>query len=100
MMNEKTVTRSHEKPITEGYLAGGGALLVAILWILFDAFHPMIILALYLVAIICLSIATLWLLSKEKTIKEWYSGQPVRYYASGFIGLFYVLTSLALIVYG
>jgi NADH:ubiquinone oxidoreductase subunit 6 (subunit J) len=92
-------TQSREKPITEGYLAGGAALIVAILWLVLDAFNPVIIFTLYVIAIFCLSISTLWLLSKEKTIKEWLSGQPARLFTTGFVGLFFILTSVFLLYY-
>jgi hypothetical protein len=99
MDNEKLTTRSKDKPITEGYLAGGAALIVAILWLVFDAFHPLIIFTLYVIALFCLSLSTLWLLSKEKTIKEWFSGQPARLFTAGFVGLFFILASLVLILF-
>ena len=65
-----STTKLKDKSITEGYLAGGAALIVAVLWTVFDAFHPLIILPLYLMAIFCLSLSTFWLLSEKKTKKE------------------------------
>jgi hypothetical protein len=94
-----STTQSREKPITEGYLAGGAALIVAILWLVLDAYHPVIIFTLYAIALFCLSISTLWLLSKEKTIKEWITGRPAHLFTTGFVGLFFILTSVFLMFY-
>jgi hypothetical protein len=99
MDNLKSTTHTYNQPITEGYLAGGAALMVAVLWLVFDVFHPLMILALYTISFFCLSITTLWLLSKDKTIKDWFSGQPVRFISAGILGLFFVLSSLGLILY-
>ena len=71
--------RSRENPIAEGFLAGIATLLVTIAWIAHAPFHQMIVFALYLVALFCLSLSTLWVLSREKTIKEWFLHQTSRY---------------------
>ena len=94
-----STTRSSDKSITEGYLAGIGALLVTILWIIYAPFHQMIIFALYLVALFCLSLSTLWALSKEKTIREWFLNQRSRYLIVGgievaLIAVFFLVFSL------
>lgn len=65
-----STTRLKDKSITEGYLAGGAALIVAVLWTVFDAFHPLIILPLYIIAIFCLFLSTRWLITKEKAKKN------------------------------
>ena len=96
----KSKSQSNNHPITEGFLAGGSALIVAILWFVFDAFHPMIIFVLYAISFVCLSIATLWLLSNGKTIKEFFSGRPVNFIAAGMAGLFFIFSSITLIIYG
>ena len=77
--------RLRDKLITEGYLAGGSALIVTILWMVYSTFHPLVIFALFLVALFCLSLTTLWLLSKEATIKEWFKSQPLRYLIVGVV---------------
>ena len=100
MDNIKSTSQSNDHPITEGFLTGGAALLVAVLWFVFDAFHPLIIFVLYAISFLCLSITTLWLLSNNKTIKEFFTGRPVRHFAAGMAGLFFILSSLALIFYG
>ena len=96
----KSTSHSNNHPITEGLLAGGAALMLAILWLVFDAFHPLIIFVLYAISFVCLSITTLWLLSNDKTIKEFFTGRPVRYFAAGMAGLFFILSSITLIIYG
>jgi hypothetical protein len=68
-----------DKLITKGYLAGGSALIVIVLWMVYSLFHPLEIFALFLVALFCLSLTTLWLLSKEATIIEWFKSQPLRF---------------------
>ena len=65
-----STSKLKDKSITEGYLAGGAALLVAVLWTVFDAFHPLIILPLYIIAIFCLFLSTRWLIAKEKDKKN------------------------------
>jgi len=77
--------RLRDKPTTEGFLAGGSALMVTILWMVYSPFHPLVIFALFLVALFCLSLNTLWLLSKEATIKEWFISQPLRYLIVGVV---------------
>lgn len=73
------------KPITEGYLAGLATLIVTFLWIDDAPFSPWIILPLYLIGLICLTISTLWILSKERPIKEWVSQRPSRYFSIGLL---------------
>ena len=77
--------QSKDKPVSEGYLVGVAALLVTILWMFFAPFHPMIIFTLYLIALFCLSLSTLWILAKEKTIKEWFFDQTARFLTVGVI---------------
>jgi hypothetical protein len=84
-----STSRRRDKPVTEGFLAGGASLIVTILWMLYSSFHAMAIFALFLISLFCLSLSTLWLLSKEKTIKEWFKSQPLHY-------LIVVLIELAL----
>ena len=74
-----TTTRLNDKAITEGYLAGGAALLVTISWIVYSPLHPLIIFILFLLSLFCFSLSTLWLLAKEMTIKEWFTDRPLRY---------------------
>ena len=73
------------KPVAEGYLAGTGALIVTILWIFYSPFHPLIIFSLFLIALFCLSLSTLWQLSKGKNLMEWLKDRPMRYFILGFI---------------
>ena len=87
-----TTTRTNDKSITEGYLAGGAALLVTILWVVYSPLHPLIIFILFLVSLFCFSLSTLWLLAKEMTIKEWFTGRPLRYL---IVGLFEVILVIA-----
>lgn len=65
-----STTRLKDKSITEGYLAGSAALLIAILWTVFDAFHPLLILPLYLIALFCFFLSTRWLIAKKKAKKN------------------------------
>lgn len=74
-----STSRWKDKPVTEGYLTGGASLIVTILWMLYSSFYTMVIFTLFLISLFCLSLSTLWLLSKEKTIKEWFTSQPLRY---------------------
>lgn len=80
-----STTRFNDKSITEGYIAGLAALIVSILWMFYAPFHLMIIFVPFLIGLFCLSLSTLWVLSKEKSIKEWFSNQPFRYLIVGFI---------------
>ena len=82
-----STTRYNDKSITEGYVAGIAALIVSILWMFNAPFHSMIIFLPFLIALFCLSLSTLWVLSEEKLIKEWFSTQPFRYLIVGFIEL-------------
>ena len=86
------------KPILEGYLTGGAALIIVLLWLWVDAFNPMIIFVLYLVAISYLSLSTLWLFSGGETIRAWLSDSPVRYLTAGLIGVLVVAGPLILIL--
>ena len=87
----------NDKSIFEGYLTGGASLIVTILWIIYSPFHPLVIFALFLISLFCLSLSTLWLLSKEKTIKEWFRNQTSRYFIVGsleftmIVGFFWAL---------
>ena len=83
-----------DKSITEGYLAGGSALIVTILWMVYSPILPLIIFALFLIALACLSISTLWLLSKEATIKKWFISHPVRYLIVGAIEVAFIVVFL------
>ena len=74
-----STSRWRDKPVTEGYLAGGASSIVTILWMLYSSLHTMVIFTLFLISLFCLSLSTLWLLSKEKTVKEWFKSQPLRY---------------------
>ena len=78
-------SRLRDNSITEGYLAGIAALLVTILWMIYAPFHQMVVFTLYLIALFCLSLSTLWVLAKEKTIKEWFLNQTSRYLIVGVI---------------
>ena len=80
-----STTQSKDKPVTEGYLVGIATLLVTILWMFYAPFHPMIIFTLYLIALFCLSLSTLWVLAKEKTIEEWFLNQTARSLTVGVI---------------
>ena len=82
----------------EGYLAGGAALIIVLLWLWVDAFNPMIIFILYLVAISYLSLSTLWLFSKGETIQAWLSGSPLRYLTVGLIGVLVVVGPFILVL--
>ncbi|MDC3220115.1 hypothetical protein OAU00_03410 [Saprospiraceae bacterium] len=79
------------KPITEGYLAGLAALIVTFLWIDDAPFSPWIILPLYLIGLICLAIPTLWILSKDRPIKDWVLQQPSRYFSIGLLGIILII---------
>ena len=79
------------KPITEGYLAGLAAIIVTILWIDDAPFSPWIILPLYLIGLICLAIPTLWILSKDRPIKDWVLQHPSRYSSIGFLGIILIV---------
>ena len=68
-----SINRVTAKPIAEGFLAGAAALIVAIMWMIYSDFHPIVIFPLYLMALFCLSLSILWLLSKKKSVKEWLS---------------------------
>ena len=76
-----------QKPIMEGFLAGGATLIVVLLWWILSPFHALIVYALYLIGLLFLSIATLWLLAKEMTLNDWFSelnrGQMVMVYILG-----------------
>ena len=80
-----STTRYNDKSITEGYVAGIAALIVSILWMFNAPCHPMIIFVPFLIALFCLSLSTLWVFSKEKSIKEWFTSQPFRYFIVGGI---------------
>ena len=88
--------RAKDRPISEGYLAGGAALTVTILWLFFSTLHPLIIFTLYVIALFCLSLSTLWLFSKEKTIKEWLTARPMRSYIVVIIEVFFIVIFLLL----
>ena len=87
-----TTTRTNDKSITEGYIAGGAALLVTILWMVYSPFHPLIIFILFLVSLFCFSLSTLWLLAKEMTILDWFKVRPLRYL---IVGLLEVILAIA-----
>ena len=76
-----------DKSVTDGYLAGGSALIITILWMVYSPFHPLVIFAPFLVALFCLSMTTLWLLSEEVTLKEWFNHRPLRYLVVGAVEL-------------
>ena len=90
-MKQMTTTRVNDKAITEGYLAGGSALLVTILWIVYSPLHPLIIFILFLVSLFCFSLSTLWLLAKEMTIKEWFKVRSLRYLIVGLLEVILVI---------
>ena len=90
-MKQMTTTRINDKSITEGYLAGGAALIVTILWMVYSPFHPLIIFILFLVSQVCLSLSMLWLLSKEMTIIEWLKVRPLRYLIAGLLEVIIVI---------
>lgn len=83
-------TKTNDKAITEGYLAGGAALIVTILWVIYAPFHPLVIFIPFLISLVCLSLSTLWLLSHEKTIREWFISQPIRYIIVGIIEVIFI----------
>lgn len=71
----------------DGFLAGGATLVVVLLWWILSPFHPLIIYAFYLIALLFLYIATLWLLAEGMTLNDWFSelnrGQIVIMYILG-----------------
>jgi hypothetical protein len=91
MENKKIVNYSNDKSISEGYLAGGASLMVTILWMAFAPFHPLAIFTLFAISLFCFTLSTLWVLSKEKTIKEWFA---VHYSRSIFV----VMIEIVLII--
>lgn len=90
-----STTRRNDKSITEGYLAGGAALLVTILWIIYAPFHPLIIFIVFLISLVCLSISTLWILAKENKIKEWINFRPIRYLIVGVLEVILIIAFFA-----
>lgn len=76
---------------TEALITGISALLVTVLWVAYSPFHPLIILALYLVALVCLSLAVLWYLSEGHSLKAWFVKHPIRFFIVGFIEVFLIV---------
>jgi len=70
MKNKPISSHSKDKPITEGYLAGGASLIVSILWIIYSPFSPFIILILLVISLFCLALSTFWLIKERKKINE------------------------------
>ena len=89
-----------DKPITEGYLAGGAALAVTVLWLLFAEIHPVFTFLLYVTALFCASLSTLWLFSREKTIREWVSAHSLRLYTIAVIEILLLAAFLVLALLG
>ena len=84
-LKHKTWQMKNERPIVEGFIAGGGALFLSILWMVFAALHPLMILLLYLAALYCLSISTIWLLAQGNSLRSWFTKKPTRFFIVGFV---------------
>ena len=81
----KTKQQLADKPILTTIIAGGASLLISLIWLWGEVFHPFIILAPYTIGLSCIFIATIWILSKGMSAKDWLLRHPAYFFISGFI---------------
>lgn len=88
-------SKTNDKAITEGYLAGGAALIVTILWMVYAPFHSLVIFIPFVTSLACITLSTLRLVSNEITIREWFISQPIRYIIVGIIEVIFIVLYFA-----
>lgn len=73
-----SVARFNDKPVAEGYIAGISSLIVALVWAMYSPFDFLVIFPIFMVALFCISISTIWTISGEETVSQWIGGHYSR----------------------